>query len=411
MNNEYEENMDNSKIRNLKSKEELYSLFYEITSEIKGDKIEIEEEEFQDNIKSISMTQLIKYIHDSIHILLKKKMQDEKEEQKKEDLKENKILGNNINFSKINQYENNLNKLEYKERKLIKLYFQNKLQKEAMENKIGEYMEIEDEYEEMKIKLKYEDGKFLENDRKENEIIILRQENTNLKKVIKGNEEKTKNLEKNILNKENEILSLKDSLEQLKIKLEEKQKELNLFSNINININNNNTLNNNTSNTNKKYSFHYSNNHSANNLLSNGTKDEINSSSIRKEYSPGKKIFYFQKLKNKILKNKNNEFLSNTRNDIIERTKLNFISKYFTNQNRNNTNNSSLNNSNIKFTRLPPSNIKNNLNIYNNKNSIPILGKNNIQQKQIFSYSHKNSITTRKSSKKSLISYKAISGD
>ena len=411
MNNEYEENMDNSKIRNLKSKEELYSLFYEITSEIKGDKIEIEEEEFQDNIKSISMSQLIKYIHDSIHILLKKKMQDAKEEQKKQDLKENKILGNNINFSKINQYENNLNKLEYKERKLIKLYFQNKLQKEAMENKIGEYMEIEDEYEEMKIKLKYEDGKFLENDRKENEIIILRQENTNLKKVIKENEEKTKNLEKNILNKENEILSLKDSLEQLKIKLEEKQKELNLFSNINININNNNTLNNNTSNTNKKYSFHYSNNHSANNLLSNGTKDEINSSSIRKEYSPGKKIFYFQKLKNKILKNKNNEFLSNTRNDIIERTKLNFISKYFTNQNRNNTNNSSLNNSNIKFTRLPPSNIKNNLNIYNNKNSIPILGKNSIQQKQIFSYSHKNSITTRKSSKKSLISYKAISGD
>ena len=59
MNNEYEENMDNSKIRNLKSKEELYSLFYEITSEIKGDKIEIEEEEFQDNIKSISMSQLI----------------------------------------------------------------------------------------------------------------------------------------------------------------------------------------------------------------------------------------------------------------------------------------------------------------------------------------------------------------
>ena len=79
MNNEYEENMDNSKIRNLKSKEELYSLFYEITSEIKGDKIEIEEEEFQDNIKSISMTQLIKYIHNSIHILLKKKMQDAKE--------------------------------------------------------------------------------------------------------------------------------------------------------------------------------------------------------------------------------------------------------------------------------------------------------------------------------------------
>ena len=83
MNNEYEENEDNSKVPNLKSKESLYSLFYEITSEIKGEKIEIDEEEFQDNIKSISMSQLINYIHDSIQILLKKKIQDAKEEQKK----------------------------------------------------------------------------------------------------------------------------------------------------------------------------------------------------------------------------------------------------------------------------------------------------------------------------------------
>ena len=209
MNNEYEENEDNSKLPNLKSKESLYSLFYEITSEIKGEKIEIDEEEFQDNIKSISMSQLINYIHDSIQILLKKKIQDAKEEQKKEDLKENIILGNN-NINAINQYENILQKLEYKERKLTKLYFQNKLQKQAMENKIGEYIEIENEFEEMKIKLKYEDGRFLDNDRKENEIIILRQENVNLKAAIKENEEKIKTLESNISNKENEISSLKD---------------------------------------------------------------------------------------------------------------------------------------------------------------------------------------------------------
>ena len=420
MNNEYEENEDNSKVPNLKSKESLYSLFYEITSEIKGEKIEIDEEEFQDNIKSISMSQLINYIHDSIQILLKKKIQDAKEEQKKEDLKENIILGNN-NINAINQYENILQKLEYKERKLTKLYFQNKLQKQAMENKIGEYIEIENEFEEMKIKLKYEDGRFLDNDRKENEIIILRQENVNLKAAIKENEEKIKTLESDISNKENEISSLKDSMEQLKIKLDEKQKELNLFSNINININNNNnSLNNNNSNINKKYSFLYSKNLNTNNLLSNGTKEEINSSSIRNEHSFGMKILNFKKAKNMMMKkkNKNNESLSNTRNDIIERTKLHFISKYFVNQNRNNniSVNSNLNNSFIKITRLPPSNIKNNLNIYNNnnnKNSIPILGKhnNNIQQNQIFNYSHKNSFTTRKPSNRALISYKAISCD
>ena len=43
-----------------------------------------------------------------------------------------------------------------------------------MENKIEEYMEIEDEFEEMKTKLKYEDGSFLNNDLKDNEIIIIR---------------------------------------------------------------------------------------------------------------------------------------------------------------------------------------------------------------------------------------------
>ena len=212
MNNEYEENEDNSKVPNLKSKESLYSLFYEITSEIKGEKIEIDEEEFQDNIKSISMSQLINYIHDSIQILLKKKIQDAKEEQRQEDLKQNDKPNEEIKLNKneIKQYENNLKKLEFKERKLTKMHFQHKLQKEAMENKLEEYMEMEDEFEEMKVKLKYEDGKFLNNDRKENEIIILRQENINLKNAIKENDEKTKNLQKNLSSKENDILKLKN---------------------------------------------------------------------------------------------------------------------------------------------------------------------------------------------------------
>ena len=49
----------------MKSKKTLYALFYEIISEIKGCKIEIEEEEFQENIESISMKQLINYIKES----------------------------------------------------------------------------------------------------------------------------------------------------------------------------------------------------------------------------------------------------------------------------------------------------------------------------------------------------------
>ena len=157
-----------------KWKELLYNLFYEIKSEIINSKIEIEEDEYQENINSTTIPQLVNYIHDSIQILLKKKIEDTKEEQKELD----KIYYlNNNNISKSNkisnieehnsEYENIIRNLESKQRILTKNYFQQKLQIDAMENKLEEYMEMEDEFEEMKTKLKYEDGRFLNNDRKE----------------------------------------------------------------------------------------------------------------------------------------------------------------------------------------------------------------------------------------------------
>ena len=72
----------------MKSKENLYALFYEIISEIKGCKIEIEEEEFQENIQIISMNQLIYYIKDALNILINQKVYESKEKQKKKDFKE-----------------------------------------------------------------------------------------------------------------------------------------------------------------------------------------------------------------------------------------------------------------------------------------------------------------------------------
>ncbi len=166
---------EESKSSKLKSKENLYALFYEIISEIKGCKIEIEEEEFQENIESIQMSQLINYIKDSLNILIEKKKDEVKEEQKKEDLKKMKNLRKE---NELLKYENRLNKLEEKERYLVKLYFKGKLNKEAMENKISEYMDMEEEYEEMKSKLKFEDRRIVNNNKKDNEIVKLRKENT-----------------------------------------------------------------------------------------------------------------------------------------------------------------------------------------------------------------------------------------
>ena len=61
-----------------KWKEMLYELFYEIKSEILGTKIEIDEDEYQENIKSITIPKLVKYIHDSIQILIKRKIEETK---------------------------------------------------------------------------------------------------------------------------------------------------------------------------------------------------------------------------------------------------------------------------------------------------------------------------------------------
>ena len=181
--NDILDSSNNYEIKEIKIKEKLYTLFYELTSEIKEAKIEIDEDDYEENVRTTTVFQIIEYIYQSIQILLRK--------YKKENIKP--FIPNNI---EISQYENMLRNHENNERNLIKKQFQYKLHNETLEYKLEEYMEIEEEFEEMKSKFKYEDGKFLENDRKDNEIIIIRQENTNLKKIIssleKDNEEKKK---------------------------------------------------------------------------------------------------------------------------------------------------------------------------------------------------------------------------
>ena len=73
------ENNQTEMIKNdIKPKELVYALFYEITSEIKGCKIEIDEDEYQENIRTTPWEQLINYINDSIKILINKKFEEAK---------------------------------------------------------------------------------------------------------------------------------------------------------------------------------------------------------------------------------------------------------------------------------------------------------------------------------------------
>ena len=372
-------------------KELLYELFYEIKSEILGTKIEIEEEEYQENIKTITIPKLVKYIHDSIQILIKKKIDESKKEQKEED---NLIFNNKDNNMKIEldnnemlKYETILKKLECKERYLTKLNFQNKLQKDAMENKISDYMEMEDEFEEMKTKLKYEDGRFFNNDRKDNEIIIIRGENSNLKKMIKKLEQQITDLNKEISEKSKLISDLETEKKNLKEKLEEAKKHNDILNSHSININFNNM-----SGSNNKNSIQQNNNVNSINNVENINRhtttkyphyfnSELNTGKIKDEKMS--KYFPYKKIHNKILNNKHNqrESLSNTKNESSEKLKSDFLNKYFTgkgiNKNNNinvngNTSNMPLNNSCVKVNYFPIA--KNNK--PNNNNMKPYFNRN-----------------------------------
>ena len=446
-----------------KWKELLYNLFYEIKSEILNTKLEIEEDEYQENINSTTIPQLVNYIHDSIQILLKKKIEDSKEEQKEIDKKYylDKNLKSPENQNKINieetnfvEYESIIKNLESKQRILTKNVFQQKLQIDAMENKIEEYMEMEDEFEEMKTKLKYEDGRFLNNDRKDNEILIIRGENSILKNEINKLEEKVKSLEEEVNKKDLKIEEINKELENLKNKFDEKQNEANTAPSININIsnvhsnsninNNNNEINNmnnnetdggnlikkniynpnrNSSNfiTNSKFFYNYVNEqisiNNKKNTFSSKKKKEKTEKMNHKNYYRNKtskdKKLLSQKIKTKLLNNKNNicDLLSTTRNESLDRAKQDLLNKYLIGI-KGNKNIMNLNNSCMKVNSLTGkiyykksgNNNMNNIQIQSNKKN-----NNDINSIRSKSNSNKTKPPSASQSHNNVISYRSVS--
>ena len=349
-----------------KTKELLYNLYYEIKSEILGSKIEIDEDEYQENINKISIPKLITYIHDSIQILITSKIELTKTQQRLEDekffSKNNKILNleqNPVSISEKKGYENIIRKLEEKERYLIKIQFQDKLQKEAMENKINEYMDMEDEFEEMKTKLKYEDGRFLNNDRKDNEIIIIRSENSKLKNTVDELENEINKLKNTISEQTKKIDSLKEEIEKLNNRNSEMHRLLLENEDINHNLN---------------LTERYTKNRASNylNIVSDSKEPKDNNNSVKyyKYQRMNLQSTHYNKIKKKIYSKKksegnktsnnnekkstkentnanmnSNDILSSTRNEYTQKLKPK-LNKYFSGTNVNKAGNKSCNKKN-----------------------------------------------------------------
>ena len=142
----------------------------------------------------------------------------------------------NIIKSNIIQNETLQRKEEQSIRNLYGKYFNQKLINEVLENKIFILTKKEKEYELLKEKTGAIicNGQIICNERKDNEIIILRTENSLLKTAIKNNED--------LLKEKNEMInSLNNDISHYKSQIDELQKvkhgKYSSFSNINININ------------------------------------------------------------------------------------------------------------------------------------------------------------------------------
>ena len=196
---------------NNKIKEELFSLFKGIQDDIPNDKLPKNKKNIQ-NISTLDSITLITYIKESLPILINHKISEAKTQNNNNDISMELEENSNLRKEYI-QLENQLKKLESDNRHYLKIYLKSEIQKKVLDMKLNAYMCLEEEYEELKEKLKYEGGKFLENERKDNEIFILRAENSSLKKEI------TK-LEHNIKTKDNKIKEYLKTIQEMKYNIE-----------------------------------------------------------------------------------------------------------------------------------------------------------------------------------------------
>ena len=223
-------------------KEELYMLYLEIKEELTSKNISLEKDQIIEAVSSININTIIEYIREMVYILINIKIP------KKDDnniIKRSKEQAAN----ELYQMESQIRKLENDIKFLIQKEFQNKIKRDTLEMKVNSYIEMENEFEELKEKVKYQGGEFLNNERKDNEIIILRQENGILKKEIEKHEINNKKYESKIKSEQETIQELTNQISLLnskvsKLELLTSQKENNNQPNnnnssINININNN----------------------------------------------------------------------------------------------------------------------------------------------------------------------------
>ncbi len=355
-------------LNDLEDRRRIYELYYYIIEQIKGKKLNIDPKNFEEAIMTTETSTIIHYIKESIQIMINKKIE--------EYISNNKQIYNNNYKNYIQQcliYENQLKNLECQLRFYIRKQLQYKIQRESYENKLRNFMDMEIEYENLKQKVKYDGKNFLNNDRKENEIEILRRENSNLKKAISKMEDEKKLTEAKREISQKTILSLKNQIDKLNKKLYNVEQELsklkdNANSKINININNTKTSSNYIINQNfeapKRNKINLKSHNSS--LTYNNEKTIKNNKNVNKKSTkninnkelssnPYNKILNCISNRTTITTSKksNRHHRNNSMNKIEDIKKSEIVNKYFTH--RQNTNFNNYNNCFKQFSSAIPS--------------------------------------------------------
>ena len=158
-------------------------------------------DDYDYNLNRIQFITLLHYIKETVNILINQKTKQ--------------IQPVSLNWCRkmLQKLWRTIEKVWKNNNELIKIQSQDKLQIETMEKQIKDYKEMEESFEQMKEKYKYPEGKFLENEIKDNEILIIRAENTNLKNVINQLEKDKMNIETDIINELKNQIELINSKE------------------------------------------------------------------------------------------------------------------------------------------------------------------------------------------------------
>jgi hypothetical protein len=295
-------------------KSQLYSYYLDILNELSSFSLSANEYDSIDNLdyQNLNISDILMNIKESTKKLINSKVSE--------------IINLNKNTENYYQLENYVKKLEFDLKYYLRLIYEQKIQIDVLEEKIRIYRMMQEDYEELKEKVKYEGGRFLNNERKDNEIIIIRQENTILKKELAKNEK---------INKLNDILkkdylSKINNLQNENIRLKKKLNELQETNMVKINKNENNEKNsNNNANNNKLNKTGINNNENTlSKWFSNHDIESVNSiipNNIRN--------------KNNLLKNLKQLFPKNTLSNNKRPANYNIIKNLYMNSNNSGKNN------------------------------------------------------------------------